>query len=359
MRVLQIGNANFGYAMAKELRKRGFESELIIAKSVVSGSLRSINDPLSHDSSLTSYPDWVKFYDVNKRGKTIQLIREIRNYDVIHAYDRLPIHSMLSGKPYLAQTGGDELRYKAFEKSLSGFMLRLAFKRADQFVYVWPIHKPYVEKLKIKNPMYLPRIWDTKTFTKKKKIERKNDELTIFLPTAELWETKGNDKFLYGFSKFCKDFPTKKIKLYYIDWGEDSPKAKEILSKEFVKNHVEIISGPISRERMVDIMENSDIVVDQFNSGSFTRLAMESFDFGIPIMINLDIKLHDDLHGQSPPVINAKNSDEIFVKLKYYYDQRTELKEIGSESKKWAEKNFNFDQNVEKYIEIYERIYRK
>jgi len=81
----------------------------------------------------------------------------MKNYDLIHAYNAVPIHAMFSGIPYLAQSGGDDLRIKAFEKSLTGFLLKRAYKKSNQFVYVWPIHKPYVEKLGIKNAIYLPR----------------------------------------------------------------------------------------------------------------------------------------------------------------------------------------------------------
>jgi len=42
---------------------------------------------------------------------------------------------------------------------------------------------------------------------------------------------------------------------------------------------------------------------------------MESLEFGIPIMINLDIKLRKELHDEAPPVINTKNSDEIYEKV--------------------------------------------
>ena len=57
MRVLQAGNPNFGYVMARELRKRGIETDLLISKKSISGVgpygvTGSINDPLSYEKDL-------------------------------------------------------------------------------------------------------------------------------------------------------------------------------------------------------------------------------------------------------------------------------------------------------------------
>jgi hypothetical protein len=132
MRILQVGNANFGYVMAKELRKKGIECDLLISHQQISGSSFSINDPKNHDGELSSYPNWMFFYNRDRKGKTIEIIRKMRKYDIIHAYNTLPSYAMLSGKPYITQTGGDELRIKAFEKSLTGYLLKRSYKKVLQ-----------------------------------------------------------------------------------------------------------------------------------------------------------------------------------------------------------------------------------
>jgi len=356
MRILQAGNANFGYVMARELRKKGIEADLLISKQIISGRA-SINDPIQHDHDLDSYPEWVVFDEINKRTKVFNIIKMMKNYDIIHAYNAVPIHAMFSGRPYIAQSGGDDLRIKAFEKSLTGYLLRRAYKKSDQFIYVWPIHKPYVEKLGIKNAIYLPRIWDTQYITKKNFLSSSGKSLTVFFPTIEDWKTKGNDKFLKAFIRLCKD--KKDVFLYCIDWGKDSKKAKELLYLPQVKERVKIIPGPISRDQMSEYIAKSDIIADQFNSGSFTRLGIESFIFGIPLLINLDEKLHSSLHGEAPPVINAKNEEEIYTKLNNYCTSKDGLSQIGIKAREWGQKHFDIQKNIERYIEIYENILSK
>jgi len=356
LRILQAGNSNFGYIIAKELRKRGIETDLLISKQIISGQA-SINDPINYDKDLDSYPEWVIFGEINKRTKIFDIIKKMKNYDLIHAYNAVPIHAMISGKPYVAQSGGDDLRIKAFEKSITGYLLRRAYKKADQFVYVWPIHKPFVEKLRIKNSIYLPRIWDVQYFTPRNSKKFEGDDLRIFFPTTEDWKTKGNDKFLKAFVRLCKE--NFNIFLYHVDWGKDSLKSKKILSMPEVKERMEIIPGPISREKMAEYMQKSDIVADQFNSGSFTRLGIEAFANGTPLLINLDEQLHSTLHGEAPKVINVKNEEEVYLKLKYFLKSKKELNEIGIKSREWKERHFDLQKNVDKYIEIYENILNK
>jgi glycosyltransferase involved in cell wall biosynthesis len=354
LRILQVGNANFGYVMAKELRKRGIESDLLISKQIISGPNASINDPRSHDSEIESYPEWVHFAPINSRTKIFEITKIMKKYDIIHAYNATPIHAMFSKIPYIAQSGGDDLRIKAFERSITGYLLKRSYKKANQFVYVWPIHKPLVDKLKIKNAIYLPRVWEPQNFKKNGNDFPEQKKLTIFLPTAEIWETKGNDKFLQAFVKLCKE--KNNIKLFFVDWGPDSQKAKKFLDNPNVKDKVEIIQGPISREKMSEYMGRSDLLVDQFNSGSFTRMAIEAFKFGIPILINIDEEIHKELHGESPPVVNAKTSDEIYNELRELSNSKDKLQRIANDAKIWYEKHYQLEKTILKYIEIYKTI---
>ena len=354
LRILQVGNANFGYVMAKELRKKGIESDLLISREIISGPNAVINDPRSHDNEIDSYPEWVHFAPINSRLKIFQITAIMKKYDLIHAYNATPIHAMISKIPYIAQAGGDDLRIKAFEKSITGYLLKRAYKKADQFIYVWPIHKPLVEKLGIKNPMYLPRVWEPQNFNKNLQYVPDSKILTMFLPTAEIWKTKGNDKFLQAFIKLCKE--KNNIKLFFVDWGPDSQKAKKLLGISYVADKVEIIPGPISREKMSEYMGKSDLLVDQFNSGSFTRMAVEAFKFGIPVLINIDEEVHKEVHGESPPVINATTSDEIFIKLKALSDSKDILQKIANDAKIWYEKNYELEKTLSKYVEVYKRI---
>jgi glycosyltransferase involved in cell wall biosynthesis len=357
MKILQSGYVAFGYVMAKELRKRGIESDLLVPKQFMEGKDEISNNPLSLDEELTdSLPEWVITYDLKKKGWQYTVLRTMRKYDLIHANMELPIFAMMSGKPYIAQSIGDDLRELAFKKSVKGFLLQRAYKKSDAFVFSWPPHKPFVKKLGLKNSEYIPWAWDTSKFSKTKKKNTHDKVLQIFHPLAQNWEMKGNDKFLKAFVKLCKE--KENIFLYFVDWGKDSSKARSMLASPEVKERIEIIPGPISRNKMIEYMSKSDILADQFNSGSFTRTGMEALVFGIPLLVNLDISLHESLHDGYPPVINAKD-DEIYTKLKNLLNSKEKLFEIGEKAKKWALNEYNMNKIIEKYITIYEKIGKK
>jgi glycosyltransferase involved in cell wall biosynthesis len=357
MKILQTGNANFGYVIARELRKRGIESDLLISKQIISGKGNTVNDPLNLEKDLSDYPDWVHFYDLQKAGWKTFILKEMRKYDLIHAYMELPIFAMFSLKPYVAQSGGDDLRDLAFQNTLRGRLLRMAYKKAKAFVYVWPPHRPYVNKLGITNATYIPRIWDTSNFVYTKYTKNENKHLIIFHPTGQDWEMKGNDKFLRAFVRLCKE--QKDVFLYYVRWGKDAEKADRLLDNPDVKKRMEIVDGPISRQKMAEYMQKSDILAEQFNSGSFTRTGIESFMFGIPLMVNLDEDLHRDLHGEAPPVINVKNEEAIYEKLSYFINSKDELIDYSEKSNQWGRKHFDLVTNVTKFIQIYENIILK
>ena len=361
MKILQAGNPNFGYIMARELRKRGIEADLLISKKAISGIgaygvTASINDPLSHDSDLQSYPDWIIFDDIDRKSKILHIAKLMKKYDLIHAQEATPIHAMFSGKPYVVGAVGDDLRKKVFEKSITGFFLKMAYKRANKVVYVWPILKKYADKLKLNNSEYMPRIWDVRNFVKKEKIEN-HGNLVLFSPTAQLWDLKGNDKFLRAFVRLCNEGCN--VFLYLIEWGKDAEKAKKMLSEPKIKNRVKIIPGPVTRKEIAHYMSLSDILAEQFNTGSYTRIGIESFSFGLPVLISLDEKIHRETDRTVPEIINAKTEDEIYEKIKYFIDNKQELKQMGENTKNWAEQHFDIQKNVDHYIEIYNKILKK
>ena len=355
MRILQAGYVAFGYVMAKELRKKGIESDLLVPKQLILGKDGFSNDPKSLDPSLgNTFPKWIHFYDLDKTGWQFSVINRMRKYDLIHANMELPIFAMFSNKHYIAQSIGDDLRELAFSKSMKGYLIRNSYRRAKAFIYSWPPHLPFVRKLKLQNAMYIPWAWDTSIFGKEVKKRNENSEvLTIFHPLAQNWKMKGNEKFLKAFVRLCKE--DKDVFLYYVDWGVDSQKAKKLFFHPKVKERIEIIQGPISREKMKEYMDKSDILADQFNSGSFTRTGMEAMVYGIPLLVNLDEEIFIELHGDCPPVISTK-SDQVYQKLNELINSKEPLKNIGKKAREWAQKNYDLTSIIERYIEVYEKI---
>ena len=355
MKILHVGNADSGYVITKELRKIGWDCEFMTPKHMIFGAKETVSNPVNFDMDLKDeLPEWMSTYDLNEKGWKYKLIKKMRQYDLIHVYMEAPILGLFSRKPMISQSVGDDLRELAFKNSLRGFLLRTAYKKSKAYIFEWPPHKPFVEKLKIKNPIFIPKIWDFSFFQKNNSKRNDGDGLTLFHPLTQNWKEKGNEKFLKGFVKLCK--AKQDVFLYLIDWGIDADKAKDLLDHPEVKKRLKIIKGPIPKNQMLEYMQKSDILVDQFNSGSFTRTGIEGLSFGIPLLINFNEQLHLDLFGDIPLVINAKDEDEIFAKISYLVKNKDEIIKYGENSKKWILNHYNIEQNIKKYANIYNKI---
>jgi glycosyltransferase involved in cell wall biosynthesis len=353
---LHIGNVGTGYNVVKELRRRGYEADLFVGKNQTGGKYTSVNNPLSFDFNSDSIPDWFHEFDGKPWRSKFKIIKLMKKYDIIHSYMHLPIYAMLSNKPYVAHSVGDDLRVLAFQKSIIGILLKRAYNKAGKFIYEWVPHKPFVDKLGLKNATFIPKPWNASLFYNKRK-KSINNKLTIFHPLGQDWNWKGNDKFLKAFVRLCKE--TDNIILHYVNWGKDSKKAKKILDEYDLKDKINIMQGPISRKEMIEYMSKSDILADQFNSGSFTRTGIEALTYGIPILMNLDESLHLELFGDIPSIINCKNEEEIYQSLKNLSNDRESLSLIGIKSQEWVLKHYNIEKIVDSYIDIYNLILQK
>lgn len=357
MNVLQAGYLGFSYSMVKELRRKGIESDILTSKQYLNQNTSNPEDPRNFDEKLDSLPEWIHVYDLKKVDWKIKVLKEMRKYDLIHSNMEMPIFAMLSHKKYIAQSIGDDLRDLAFRNSIKGRLLRRAYNHADMFIFSWPPHKSYVEKLQLENVKFIPWLWSTQIFSNHQKKEHmKNNVLTLFHPMTQNWEMKGNDKFLRAFVKICKE--KKNIFLYLVLWGPNEKDALELLSIPEVNEHIEIIKGPISRQKMIEFMSKSDVIVEQFNSGSFTRVGMEAMEFGLPVLMNLDEESHNKLYGECPVVINSKQ-DYIYEKLVELIESKIDINFISNKAKEWFTKYYDNNKIIEKYIEVYECILKK
>ena len=354
MKILHAGNIGSGYTITKELRKRGIEAELLVNKIQISG-FASINNPLKFDRELKGeLPSWFHIFQANTKGWKTSVLKLMRKFDLIHSYGELTYFAMVSRKPYVTQVIGDDIRVRAYGKTFRGLLMKTAYKRSKFLFYEWPPLEPFVKKLGTKNAKFIPKLWNTSNFSNKNFKRPNNEKLVLFHPLGQHWKWKGNDKFLRAFVRLCKE--NCDVFLYLVNWERDAVKALKLLDKPYVKEKLEILEGPIPREQMVRYMEKSDILVDQFNSGSFTRIGIEALNFGIPLLMNLNEDLHHSLYGDIPSVLNAKNEDEIYSKLIQLTNSKENLLIYAKQSQDWVKKHYDIDKNIKEYIEIYKKI---
>lgn len=351
MKVLVAGNlVNHGYFHVKSLRKMGLDIELLIKK-----NSRQEDDPKCFDLELQEYPSWIKFWDQSKSSWKLDIVRIMKKYDVIHASTELPIFALFSGKPFIAIPTGSDILELVYQKNLKGILLKIAYHRAKIVVFPATHMIESIKKIKIKNSIFIPWVWDFSKFSPKDK--QKNDKFIIFHPTNHVWDYKKNDIFLKAFVKLAEKRDD--IHLIITNRGPDFKKSLEILNNPTCKGKFDVISKTLSQNELPDMYSKADIVVDQFGVGFTGLIGQEAMACEKPLIQYANFDLYKKFYSEVPPIVNAKTEEEILSQLEMLIKNPDKVIEIGKKSREWIIKNHDPEKILKKYIYIYEAIYNK
>lgn len=348
-KILIAGNmVNQGFVTAKELRKKGYNVDLLTEE-----NSHITADPAYLEPELkNNYPEWIKFFNKKKSKWKFEIIKIMKQYDLIHAWVEFSIFAQFSGKPFIANTQGSDFRELARTNSLRGFLLRRAYRKAKVIIFNQPDYLDLNSKILKKKGIFVPIIWDKKYWPLLEN-EEKSEQLTVFFPTNLDWRLKGNNIFLQGYSEFVKKF--KNTKLILVERGVDSEKTLELIEKSSIQKYCEIVKGPLNRIEMLKMYAKSDIIVDQFVIGSMGSIALESMMYKKPLITYLKKDNHIQAYGSFPPIISAKNALEVKEGLEKLVEQEYRQK-MGQQSSEWHEKFHSSESISQKIRGIYDGV---
>jgi glycosyltransferase involved in cell wall biosynthesis len=349
-RILIAGNlANTGYYLASKLREQGMQVDLLMEENP-----NFLSDPKSTgEIKETDYPKWIKFWKKNKNTKW-QIIKIMRKYDIIGAATELPIFALFSFKPYIAISTGSDLRELAEEKSFKGKLLRMAYKKAKIVIYTDPDLKKKSDKLGLKNSVYCPPIREWNKLLKQNISTKKNNKIIFFHPTDHIWKIKRNDFFIKEYIKLAKE--NKNMILVIIKRGEDFEKSLNLLKEANLDEKIVVLPKPLDQNELGRRFQESDVIVDQFGVGSLGSTALEAMYSGKPVLGFILEDIYSELYGEIPPVINAKNENEMKEKIEGIVNQQFNINELGIKSKEWVSKYHDTEKIVAKYAGYFKSI---
>jgi len=284
--------ANDGYAVAKQLRKMNVDVDLGINTSDFGMALPEWEDGNFSDGinpymlnrkdleNAWSAPKWIKYFDFkNKVSKTghliekldarINLIKLIREYDVVEAHVPYSIYTQFLGKPYVTYDAG-WIRYLHFGKGLRNWLGRRGYKKAKKVIITNPDtfeiadNLSYLQKDKV---CFIPFSIDPEKYKPinsselRSKYVKNSDDILLFCPSRQMWKEKGNDKIIRAYSKFTKDFPNSKFIM--VEWSDDKENSKKLLNSLGLSEHIVWIK-PVPKNRLIEFYNAADIVLDQF-----------------------------------------------------------------------------------------------
>jgi glycosyltransferase involved in cell wall biosynthesis len=349
MKLLIAGNlANYGYFLAKLLRKNKINVDLLTRK-----DSQITEDPKSLDKNLTEYPNWIKFVDGRKIGWKLNILKLMRKYELIQASTEFPIFSYISQRQFISFTTGADIARLVQENSLKGILLRKAYHASKAVIIPLPHMWKYAQKLKLKNGIFIPALWDYEKF--QTKIEStKNEKYTIFHPTNHVWYYKKNDRFLKAFLKLAEE--VKNIQLIIINRGQDFKKSIKILEEPIKKNQVIVLPQTLQQSELVNYYHKSDVIVDQFGVGSTGLIGQEVMACGKPLVQYIDESLYEKFYSEKPPIFNAQSENEIYQQLSNLVNDPNLGKQRGMECQRWILKHHNHEKIIQKYIYLYNAV---
>ena len=354
MKLLIAGNlANTGYFLTSSLRGSEIIADLLMEKDP-----KFTSDPINTgELQNRKYPNWIKFVDKNRNWKR-EIVKIMRSYDLISAATEFPIFAMFSLKPYIAIATGSDLRELAQSNKLKGIALRRAYRKAKVVVFTDPDLLKSVEKLKLKNAVYIPPIRDFDKFPVPKKNNNfPKGKFIFFHPTNHIWEIKKNDIFLKAFIRLAKN--RNDVYLIAISRGEDADKSFNLLNNSGIEGKFEFLSKSLSQEGLISYFQNCDVAVDQFGVGSFGSLGIEAMSMGKPLISFIDEKIYEKLYEQKPPVLSSNTEDGIYEILLKLVNEKQFCENLGKQSCEWIKKFHSNKDLVKKYINLYQLVNEK
>ncbi len=328
----------------------------------------NLSKPLKNDSP----PKNIKFYNISNN----RLVNFISNTFTLFCFIKGDIVLSLTGsllnsrlwekyfcffrlKKYIACASGSDIRELAVSNTDAGRRILNYFKSAHK-VFLLNVDMIMVaQKLGLKNYMFFPFAIDI-DFYKPNNIVSNREKILFFMPSNLDWgvtdnksdrnSTKGNDRFLKAFAKAVNQGI--KLELILLDRGPDRHLAKEIVKKYSMENHVQFMQEA-SKLQLKELYHKADVVVDQFDIGSFGTIGLEAMSCGKPVMIYINNTLANICYeGDLPPVVNVSNETEIFEAIVDLVSTSGKIDAIGMQARTWIENNHSFSKVYKKFNDV-------
>jgi len=383
VRALILGNmANDGYAVAKQLRKMNADVDLAINISDFGMALPEWEDGIFNDNAdpydlkkneikkSWNAPSWIHYFDflnkvprkkhrIEKLKARINLIKLIREYDIVEAHVPFSIYTQFTGIPYVAYDAG-WIRYFPFEKGKRNWLARRGYKKAKKVIITNPDtfeisdNLPYIKKDKV---CFIPFAIDPEKYKPinskelRSQYVKNSDDIILFCPSRQIWREKGNDKIIRAYSKFTKDFPNSKFIM--VEWSEDEENSKKLVNSLGLSEHMVWIK-PVPKNRLIEYYNAADIVLDQFVLGSWGTSTPEAMSCGKPVLMYYKKEFIMRAFGEEPPILNSFTEDEICSNLMKLVKNAEFRKEIGKKSREWIKKTHAPQKVAQMHLKVLE-----
>lgn len=380
MRILILGNmANDGYAVAKEMRRMNIDVDLAVNVSDFGMAMPEWEDaemgngvdPYSADGQAMrkswNPPSWIRYFDfLNKAPRKkmmmaklkarIDLIKMIREYDIVESHVPYSIYCQFSGIPYVAYDAG-WIRYFPYGKGFRDKLARRGYRKAQRVIITNPDtfeisdSLSYLDKKRI---FFSPFAIDPEKYKPFNMRElrakyAKDDEVLLFSPARQIWKEKGNEKMLQAYAKFLDKVPNSKFIM--VAWSVDEENSKNLAKSLGISQRIEWIK-PVPKNQLIQYYNAADIILDQFVLGSWGTSTPEAMACAKPVLMYYKKEYILRAFGEEPPILNSYTEDEICSNLLRLAKDKDFCIKLGQESREWVIKTHSSNVVARRHLEI-------
>lgn len=387
MKIAILGNlAGVANEIVVGLRKTGIEADLFISTEETGNTF----DDLAGQTTLD--PAWVQYLDpmnqagitkqaiVSSRGAFLQrhfpiaTIRKLLSYDLIHAHSGSLNFSLLSHllfvrfrfKEYLAFATGSDIREVAmFEKGAYGYLMRTFFMNASRVLLLNSDMLSLKKPLSLPEASFFPFVINEEKFSpllQDEKPEIYKGKLLCFMMSrldfgrADCHDhrssMKHNERFFYALAEFCKI--DRNIHAIVLDRGSDKDFAKQLVEELGISGLV-TFHPPMTELERIKYLRMADVVIDQFNLGSFGLCALEALSVGKPLITHLCENSATEAYGDIPPILNARMASEILEQLLRVRSAALRGN-LSSRAREWIMKHHSRGVVIDKLMNLYQAV---
>jgi glycosyltransferase involved in cell wall biosynthesis len=377
MKINMYGGAlTISYSIAKHLRARGQDVTLFIDKEL---SDKSYAPSWEDEEMRGGYPGWIKITEARflkaifGDRRSVEFTKKLSDCDILHLHGEAYLWMNLVNKPFLYQSHGYDLDQMPFNRGsvkqvILSMLARRAMGKAASIITI-PHQRDFLERLGLaEKESYLPYPVDIDKYAPvnadelKKKILSENDaELIFFHPSRHEWlnnpttNNKGNDKVITAFASYVRRHGRKAV-LILVNKGRNVRDSKKMIGELGISERVVWLEA-VPKSRLISYYNASDIILDQFNLGSFGQIFLEAMACGVPTFAYL--KRYEGVYPEMPPAVNVYTDMDIERKLLELSEDSKKRKEIGQESRDWVRKYHNLEYACDKYIALYNSFMEK
>jgi len=319
-------------------------------------------------------------------SKHIENLLEKLDPDVVHAHFAYPEGwSVLLAKlsisrnvPLVVTVHGydvnvlPEYRYGVRLHRSYDILVRKVLKLADCVIAVSRDIAVTAKELGARNVVYVPNGVDTRIFNNT--ITQREREVIERLRSS--WAAEDAD-LVVGFFRHLRTyygahyillaaealstFTKKKVK--FVLGGDSDPKYAQLLFKYIEQGNLKsriFYTGIMPRDVMPIVYKACDVVVNTSLTDGMPPSMLEAMASGKPL-VSFAVGGNKDIiiHGFNGFLVAPKNYKDLASKLAYLADNPSEIKRLGSNSRKLALEKFDIEKRIDKIIKVYDDLLKK